>query len=178
MKTATKVLISVVTISSILTSCSTPQSGTSTSVSTTVSGSSSASVSETTSDANETKEGGNAESEVIKLVAGKRNDYSEDLIINKGTEFEEKKVVYFLPQGKYSAKNVSSNIAQLNVYSREMVKVDGWEEPAETIFVKAFKTGEETTFEISRNQNLKFRNKSENQKSNKLIIEKNEINYI
>ena len=36
----------------------------------------------------------------------------------------------------------------------------------------------ENTFEISRNQNLKIRNNSENQKSNKLIIEKNEINYI
>lgn len=158
-----KTIISVMTVSLLLTSCGAPRTESSTTeLSTTVSitdskpSSESVSEAEITSDINLTETEDNAELEVIKLVAGKRNDYSEELTINKGTEFEEKKIVYFLPKGKYSAKNVSSNIAQFSVYSREMTIVDGWEEPAETIFVKAFKTDEEATFEITGDQYIEI----------------------
>lgn len=90
--------------------------------------------------------------EVISLIAGKPNDYSEKIVFNEGTEFEESKIVYFLPQGKYSAKNVSSNMAQINVYSREKNVVDGWEEPAETVLAKLLKENEDVTFEITGDQ--------------------------
>ena len=89
---------------------------------------------------------------IIHLKAGKKNDYSEKITLNKGTEFSETRTVFFLPKGKYSAKNVSSNMAQLSIYSRETSIVNGYEEPKETIFVKLFKEGEKADIEITGDQ--------------------------
>lgn len=67
----------------------------------------------------------------IQLTAGQKNQYSEEMILNKDTEFEEKRIVYFVPKGKYTVKNGLSNPTQVTVYLDEIQKNDdGWEEPA------------------------------------------------
>ena len=98
-----------------------------------------------------------------------------------------KKVIYDLynnPKKKefihkiFKPLNVEHNTISLSIepaYKKEDIKID---EKKITSYIDKEKKQKENKFEICKNQNLKYRNNSENKKENKLMIEKSEINYI
>lgn len=89
----------------------------------------------------------------IVLVAGQSNEYAEILTLNAGTEFEEKQCVYYLPVGKYTAKNLNEKYpAQLNLYSGVQTNDDGFDEYVGDSFVKFLKVGESVEIEIKEGQ--------------------------
>lgn len=92
--------------------------------------------------------------DAIVIVAGEAGEYGEKFTVNKGTEFEDTYYVYRLPAGTYKATNVGDYTTQLNVYSDELKKVDGWEEPAETFFVELIDVSKSTTFSIKDGQHI------------------------
>ena len=80
------------------------------------------------------------------LVAGEKGEYGELFTINKGTEFEETYYVYRVPVGTYTVTNVGKYMNQFNVYGDEIhVTEEGWEEPAETFYVKVLDIGKSDT---------------------------------
>ena len=75
------------------------------------------------------------------------------LIINK----IEVLIVYVLPAGKYSVRNIAEKPDQFNVYSKETVTTEaGWEEPAEIGFVKLLQPDESAEFEMKDNQYIEI----------------------
>ena len=54
--------------------------------------------------------------DVIELVAGEVGEYGKEIIMSKGTDMEEKLIVYYVPAGKYSVKNLGENPTQVSVY--------------------------------------------------------------
>lgn len=88
----------------------------------------------------------------VTLTAGKSNEYSEQITLNAGTEFEEIRTVYFLPAGDYIAKNVTDKPTQINVYSRATHMVDGWEEPLEVAYVSQIASDESVSFTVADDQ--------------------------
>lgn len=65
------------------------------------------------------------------LKAGEKGDYGNYITYNKGTEFEEKFYAYYVPNGTYTVTNKGKYMTQVNVYSDETHKVDGWDEPVD-----------------------------------------------
>ena len=85
----------------------------------------------------------------FELVAGEAGEYGELFTINKDTEFEETYYIYRIPAGTYTITNTGSYMAQLSVYGNEIVVNDaGWEEPAETLYVKLLDVGASDTVTI------------------------------
>ena len=81
----------------------------------------------------------------IELVAGEQGEYGQELVLNAGTEFEERNIVYYLPAGDYSVKNVGDYRTQASVYEGVQTNEDGWEEPANTgdiLMLDAGQTGD------------------------------------
>lgn len=81
----------------------------------------------------------------IELVAGEQGEYGQELVLNAGTEFEEHNIVYYLPAGDYSVKNVGDYRTQVSVYEGVQTNEDGWEEPANTgdvLLLDAGQTGD------------------------------------
>ena len=73
----------------------------------------------------------------INIEGGELGEYGSEITLNADTEFEEKRVVYHIPAGTYLVTNKGPNMNQFNVYSDEtVITEEGWEEPAEGIFVK------------------------------------------
>lgn len=82
--------------------------------------------------ATQSEEGKKAESSnAIVLEGGKDNDYSTTKTINQGTDLEETRVIFNVPAGKYDARNVGKNRAQVNVYSNAEVEQGESMEPAD-----------------------------------------------
>ncbi len=95
--------------------------------------------------------------EAIILEAGEENEYSEKLTVNAGTETEENLIIYVLPAGKYSVRNIAEKPDQFNVYSKETVTTEeGREEPAEIGFVKLLQPEESAEFEMKDNQYIEI----------------------
>ena len=93
----------------------------------------------------------------IVLVAGEAGEYGELFTMNKGTEFEETYYIYRIPAGTYTVTNVGEYMNQFNVYSDEIhVTEDGWEEPAEVIYVKLLDVGASDTFTIAEGQYIEI----------------------
>lgn len=97
----------------------------------------------TTSEAAETAEETPSEASeeaaalAFELVTGERGDYGKEKIYNEGTEFEDKRIAYYVPYGSYKITNVGDYMTQVNVYSDETVITDaGWEEVADVDSVK------------------------------------------
>lgn len=103
---------------------------------------------EHTTEATEAKEA-TKESLIIELIAGEPGEYGELFTTNKGTEFEETYYIYHIPAGTYRVTNIGEYMNQFNVYSDEVHVVDGYEEPAEVIYVKLLDVNESDTFTIS-----------------------------
>lgn len=92
----------------------------------------------------------------IELIAGEPGEYGELFTINKGTEFEETYYIYHIPAGTYTVTNIGEHMNQFNVYSDEVHIVDGWEEPAEVIYVKLLDVNESDTFTIQDGQYIEI----------------------
>ena len=91
------------------------------------------------------------------LVAGEKGEYGKLFTINKGTEFEETYYVYRVPVGTYTVTNVGKYMNQFNVYGDEIhVTEEGWEEPAETFYVKVLDIGKSDTVTIGENQYIEI----------------------
>lgn len=96
------------------------------------------------------------ESLTIDLIAGEPGEYGELFTMNKGTEFEETFYIYRIPAGTYTVTNIGEYMNQFNVYSDEVHIVDGWEEPAEVIYVKLLDVNESDTFTIEDGQYIEI----------------------
>lgn len=92
------------------------------------------------------------EAKIIELVAGEPGEYGELFTFNEGTEFEETYYIYHIPAGTYTVTNAGEYMNQFSVYSDEVHVVDGWEEFAETYYVKVLDVGESDTFTIEDGQ--------------------------
>lgn len=94
---------------------------------------------------------------VIELVAGELGEYGTQITFNKGTEFEDTVIAYHIPAGEYTATNIGEYMDQFNIYSDEIHKTEeGWEEPAESVFVKLIDVGATETFAIEDGQYIKI----------------------
>ena len=93
---------------------------------------------------------------IIELIAGEPGEYGELFTMNKGTEFEETYYIYHIPAGTYRVTNIGKYMNQFNVYSDEVHVVDGWEEPAEVIYVKLLDVGASDTFTIEDGQHIEI----------------------
>lgn len=147
-------LIPVILIMTLFASCSrkTPN----TTDDKTVSSSTSATSATTTSvDATENSE--IEEKSVIELVAGEQGEYGTLITFNKGTEFEQTVIAYHIPAGEYTVTNIGEYMNQFNIYSDEThITDEGWEEPAEGIFVKLMDVGATEEFTIKDGQYIKI----------------------
>ncbi len=145
-------LIPVILIMTLFASCSRKTPNT---TDKTVS-SSTATTSETISvDATENSESG--EKLVIELVAGEQGEYGTFVTFNKGTEFEQTVIAYHIPAGEYTVTNIGEYMNQFNIYSDEThITDEGWEEPAENIFVKLMDVGATEDFTIEDDQYIKI----------------------
>lgn len=98
----------------------------------------------------------------IELIAGEPGEYGELFTINKDTEFEETYYIYHIPAGTYTVTNTGEYMSQFNVYSDEIVVNDaGWEEVAESFYVKVLKVGESDTFTIEDGQFIEIHEPAE-----------------
>ena len=89
----------------------------------------------------------------IELIAGEAGEYGELFTMNKGTEFEETYYIYHIPAGTYVVTNTGEYMSQFNVYSDEIVTNDsGWDEVAESFYVKVLDVGASDTFTIADGQ--------------------------
>ncbi len=89
----------------------------------------------------------------IELIAGEAGKYGELFTINKDTECEETYYIYHIPAGTYTVTNTGKYMSQFNVYSDEIVVNDsGWEEVAESFYVKVLDVGASDTFSFEDGQ--------------------------
>lgn len=69
----------------------------------------------------------NASSSFV-LLDGEMGDYGVEVVVNKGTEFEETEIAYHIPPGIYEVKNLDTKAVQVTVYCGGPVKNGEWEE--------------------------------------------------
>ena len=94
---------------------------------------------------------------VFELVAGEQGEYGDLNTLNAGTEFEETQYVYHIPAGTYRVTNIGEYMSQISVYSDEThITEEGWEEPAETIFVAVLDVNGSKEFTIADNQYIEI----------------------
>ena len=87
------------------------------------------------------------------VTEGEPGDYGCERTLNKGTEFEETKFYYLIPEGDYTITNMGSYSAQVSVYKDEVAKNEaGWEEFTETFECVVLDSGESATLQIGENQ--------------------------
>ena len=69
------------------------------------------------------------ETQTFVLKNGELGEYGIEVILNEGTEFEEREIAYHIPSGTYIVKNISGNNAgQISVYCSGPEKNGEWEE--------------------------------------------------
>ncbi len=145
-------LIPVILIMTLFASCSRKTPNT---TNKTVSSSTATTAATISVDATENSEIG--EKLVIELVAGELGEYGTFVTLNKGTEFEQTVIAYHIPAGEYTVTNIGEYMNQFNIYSDEThITDEGWEEPAEGIFVKLMDVGATEDFTIEDKQYIKI----------------------
>lgn len=93
---------------------------------------------------------------VIELVAGQQGEYGTPITFNKGTTEEVTIIAYHIPAGDYTVTNIGTHMDQFNIYSDETHKTEeGWEEPAESVFVKLIDVNASESFTIANDQYIK-----------------------
>ncbi len=93
---------------------------------------------------------------VIELVAGEQGEYGTPMTFNKGTDGEVTIIAYHIPAGEYTVTNIGTHMDQFNIYSDETHKTEeGWEEPAESFFVKLIDVNASESFTIEDGQYIK-----------------------
>lgn len=109
---------------------------------------------ETTETPSEEKE--QEEKLVFELVAGEQGEYGTPMTFNKGTDEEVTIIAYHIPAGEYTVTNIGTHMDQFNIYSDEIHKTEeGWEEPAESFFVKLIDVNASESFTIEDGQYIK-----------------------
>lgn len=66
--------------------------------------------------AEQTQEETSENADVITLTAGEVGEYGKEIVMNEDTDMAENLVVYYLPAGDYTVKNVSDYPTQVSVY--------------------------------------------------------------
>ena len=64
----------------------------------------------------------------FEITAGTYGEYGKDLVLGKGTEFENHMIGYFVPVGTYQVTNMGAYSAQVTVYQNKKVKQGTGEE--------------------------------------------------
>lgn len=96
------------------------------------------------------------------IVNGEQGEYGKSRTINKNTEFEKTFFEYHIPTGTYTVSNkAETGACQISVYSDEYIKVDGVDEPKETIATVVVFANESATISLSEGQHLKLSDGSE-----------------
>lgn len=84
----------------------------------------------------------------IDIVGGEAGEYGSTIDLNG-----EERVVYHIPAGDYEVTNNGQYANQFNIYTDETVTTDeGYQEPADTIFVELIDAGESAEFSIEDGQ--------------------------
>ena len=55
-------------------------------------------------------------SAAITLTAGELGEYGKEIVMNEGTDMPENLIVYYVPAGDYTVKNVGDKMTQVSVY--------------------------------------------------------------
>ncbi len=55
-------------------------------------------------------------SDVIELIAGELGSYGKTITMSEGTDMEEELIVYYVPKGTYTVKNVGDKSVQVSIY--------------------------------------------------------------
>lgn len=84
---------------------------------------------ETTDGSDNSQEPGYEVEYSFYLKAGEYGRYGRDLTYNKGTEFEEKLIAYYIPAGQYAITNAGKYPDQVNVCSDKTIYEDGVQYP-------------------------------------------------
>ena len=93
---------------------------------------------------------------VFELVAGEQGEYGTPMTFNKGTDGEVTIIAYHIPAGEYTVTNIGTHMDQFNIYSDGTHKTEeGWEEPAESFFVKLIDVNASESFTIEDGQYIK-----------------------
>lgn len=71
---------------------------------------------EQTEEAAEETNEAEASKDAIILEAGVLGEYGKEIVMNEGTDSPENLIVYYLPDGDYTVKNVGEYPTQVNVY--------------------------------------------------------------
>ena len=72
-------------------------------------------------------------SNAIELVAGEKGDYGKEVVMSEGTDLEEHLIVYYLPAGTYTVKNLGDYRTQISVYEGFSKNVEtGYDEYTQT----------------------------------------------
>lgn len=97
------------------------------------------------------------EKSTFELIAGEQGEYGQMITYNKGTELEENFYAYYVPAATYTITNIGEYPCQINIYSNETHKTEeGWEEPAETFFVKLLDVDVSENITIENGQHIEI----------------------
>ena len=89
----------------------------------------------------------------FELVAGELGEYGSMITLNKGNSAANTRCVYHIPAGTYKVTNIGRYMDQIGVYSDEThITEEGWEEPAESFYVKLLDVNASDTFSIQEGQ--------------------------
>lgn len=87
--------------------------------------------------------------EMIELIAGELGDYGKEIVMNEGTDLEEKMIVYYVPAGKYKVENLGDYRTQVNVYKGfEKNKESGYDEYTDSGDIVVLNKGEKGDIEV------------------------------
>lgn len=93
----------------------------------------------------------------FELVAGEQGEYGKMISRNKGTEFEDNRMAYFVPYGTYKITNIGEYMTQVNVYSDEtVITEDGWEEIADSVCNDVLDVGASLTVTVPKNYHVEI----------------------
>ena len=56
------------------------------------------------------------EKATIEITDGEKGEYGKEITMSAGTDLEEKLIVYYVPAGKYTVKNLGKYMTQVSVY--------------------------------------------------------------
>lgn len=86
---------------------------------------------------------------VIELVAGEKGDYGKEIVMSEGTDLEEHLIVYYVPGGKYTVKNLGDYRTQINVYEGIAKNAEtGYDEYTNTGNIVMLDAGAEDDLEV------------------------------
>lgn len=90
-----------------------------------------------------------AETSGIELIAGEMGKYGKEITMSAGTDLEEKLIVYYVPAGKYTVKNLGDKFTQVSVYEGFAKNSEtGYDEYTKTGSIVRINVGDEAEIEV------------------------------